>query len=376
MAIYKIFPTKDATLYSTYPNENTGLDEIIECSTKIESFTEFAGPQTSRFLIQFDSSEINDIITNKVSSSTFQTNLRCFVANMTGLNTDTSIEIYPISGAWNMGTGRYDTVPTSSNGVSWGWRSSSGSNAWIPGTLANYVTASYLAGNVGGGTWYTGSSDLTVLPITASKTFTFYGDKDIDVNVTNIVKAWSASVISNNGFIIKQTNEFVDDLAYQAQMKFFSRDTHTIYPPCLEFRWRDYVFNTGSSSITILNNLPVTITLNENPGIFYPNSINRFRVNSRPTYPPRNFLTASEYTRNYYLPTASYYAIKDLATNEYVIDFDTQYTQLSADATGSYFTLYMNGLEPERYYKILIQTTINGSTQVIDDNYNFKVVNG
>jgi hypothetical protein len=376
MAIYKIFPTKDATLYSTYPSENTGLDEIIECSTKIESFTEFAGPQTSRFLIQFDSTEINDVITNKVSGSTFQTNLRCFVADMTGLNANTSIDIYPISGTWNMGTGKYDTDPISTDGVSWGWRASSGSNAWIPGTLANYVTASYLAGNVGGGTWYTGSSDLTVLPITASKTFTFYGDKDIDVNVTNIVKAWSASVISNNGFIIKQTNEFVDDLAYQAQMKFFSRDTHTIYPPCLEFRWRDYVFNTGSSTTTILNNLPVTITLNENPGIFYPNSINRFRVNSRPTYPPRNFLTASEYTRNYYLPTASYYAIKDLATNEYVIDFDTQYTQLSADATGSYFTLYMNGLEPERYYKILIQTTINGSTQVIDDNYNFKVVNG
>jgi len=376
MAVYKIFPTKDATIYSTYPNENTGLDEIIECSTKIESFTEFAGPQTSRFLIQFDSSEINDIITNKVSGSTFQTNLRCFVADMTGLNADTSIDIYPISGAWNMGTGRYDTVPTSSTGVSWKWRSSSGSNAWIPGALANYVTASYLAGNVGGGTWYTGSTNLTVLPITASKTFTFYGDKDIDVNVTNIVKAWTSGTIENNGFIVKQTSEFIDDLAYQAQMKFFSRDTHTIYPPCLEFKWRDYTFNTGSSTSTILNILPATIAIDENPGIFYSSSINRFRINSRPTYPSRNFLTSSEYTRNYFLPTASYYAIKDLATNEYVIDFDTQYTQLSADATGSYFTLYMNGLEPERYYKILIQTTINSSTQVIDDNYYFKVVNG
>jgi len=376
MAVYKIFPTKDATIYSTYPNENTGLDEIIECSTKIESFTDFTGPQTSRFLIQFDSSEINDIITNKVSGSTFQTNLRCFVADMTGLNADTSIDIYPISGAWNMGTGRYDTVPTSSNGTSWTWRSSSGSNAWVPGTLTDYVTASYLAGNVGGGTWYTGSNNLTVLPITSSKTFTFYGDKDIDVNVTNIIKAWISGTIDNNGFIVKQTSEFVDDLAYQAQMKFFSRDTHTIYPPCLEFKWRDYTFNTGSSTSTILNILPATIAIDENPGIFYSSSINRFRINSRPTYPSRNFLTSSEYTRNYFLPTASYYAIKDLATNEYVIDFDTQYTQLSADATGSYFTLYMNGLEPERYYKILIQTTINGSTQVIDDNYYFKVVNG
>lgn len=376
MAVYKIFPTKDATVYSTYPNENTGLDEIIECSTKIESFTDLTGPQTSRFLIQFDTTEINDIINNKISGSTYQTNLRCFVADMTGLNADTSIDIYAISGAWNMGTGRYDTSPTSSNGVSWTWRSSSGSNAWIPNTLANYVTASYLASNPGGCTWYTGSSNSNFLPITASKTFTFYGDKDIDVNVTNIVKAWSASLIENNGFIVKQTSEFIDNLAYQAQMKFFSRDTHTIYPPCLEFRWRDYTFNTGSSTNTILNTLPATIAIDENPGIFYSSSINIFRINSLPTYPPRNFLTASEYTHNYYLPTASYYAIKDLTTNEYIIDFDTQYTQLSADGTGSYFTLYMNGLEPERYYKILIQTTINSSTIVIDDNYYFKVVNG
>jgi hypothetical protein len=36
----------------------------------------------------------------------------------------------------------------------------------------------------------------------------------------------------------------------------------------------------------------------------------------------------------------------------------------------------MNGLEPERYYKILIQTTVDGSTMVKDEDYIFKVVNG
>ena len=72
----------------------------------------------------------------------------------------------------------------------------------------------------------------------------------------------------------------------------------------------------------------------------------------------------------------AYYAIKDLDTNEYVIDFDGNYTKLSLDDNGSYFTLYMNGLEPERYYKILIQTTVNGSTIVFDENYIFKVTNG
>jgi hypothetical protein len=36
--------------------------------------------------------------------------------------------------------------------------------------------------------------------------------------------------------------------------------------------------------------------------------------------------------------------------------------------------VYMNGLEPERYYQILIKTTIDGTTLVLDDNYYFKVI--
>jgi hypothetical protein len=36
----------------------------------------------------------------------------------------------------------------------------------------------------------------------------------------------------------------------------------------------------------------------------------------------------------------------------------------------------MSGLEPERYYAILIKTNINGSTIIFDDDYYFKVVNG
>jgi hypothetical protein len=77
-----------------------------------------------------------------------------------------------------------------------------------------------------------------------------------------------------------------------------------------------------------------------------------------------------------YLPTSSYYAIKDLATNEFVINFDDQYTQISSDSKGNYFNVYMSGLEPERYYKILIKTNIKGSTIISDDNYYFKVING
>ena len=56
MAVYKIFPTKDATLYSQYNEMNTGLDEIIEAST-FNIGTDVV-PQASRMLIQFDYSDI------------------------------------------------------------------------------------------------------------------------------------------------------------------------------------------------------------------------------------------------------------------------------------------------------------------------------
>ena len=36
----------------------------------------------------------------------------------------------------------------------------------------------------------------------------------------------------------------------------------------------------------------------------------------------------------------------------------------------------MNGLEPERYYTILIKTTVGGTTKVFDEDIMFKVVNG
>ena len=66
MAVYKIFPEKDATLYSEYPAMNTGIDEIIEATTALAVD---GSPAVSRFLVQFPQSEILDVINNRVSGS-------------------------------------------------------------------------------------------------------------------------------------------------------------------------------------------------------------------------------------------------------------------------------------------------------------------
>ena len=57
-----------------------------------------------------------------------------------------------------------------------------------------------------------------------------------------------------------------------------------------------------------------------------------------------------------------------------VVDFDVYNTKISADSTSNYFFLYMDSFQPERYYRLLVKSVIDGSTVVVDNNMVFKVV--
>jgi hypothetical protein len=45
-----------------------------------------------------------------------------------------------------------------------------------------------------------------------------------------------------------------------------------------------------------------------------------------------------------------------------VVDFDENFTKLSCDSVGNYFTLYTTGLEINRYYRLLVKTSIFSTT--------------
>ena len=57
-----------------------------------------------------------------------------------------------------------------------------------------------------------------------------------------------------------------------------------------------------------------------------------------------------------------------------VVDFNTDFTKISCDPHGSFFDVYMDGLQPERYYRILVKTELDNSTVVVDNRNIFKVV--
>ena len=74
-----------------------------------------------------------------------------------------------------------------------------------------------------------------------------------------------------------------------------------------------------------------------------------------------------------YLPTSSYYAIKDAHTDDFVIPFDTSYTKISCDSSGSFFDIRTDGLQPNRYFRLLIKTERNGLIDIYDDGFFFKI---
>ncbi len=199
-----------------------------------------------------------------------------------------------------------------------------------------------------------------------------YSSHDVDINVTPAVKEFYDNTLVNDGFIVKIQDEYEFYESGSIRIKYFGKDTNTIYPPFMEFKWDDSTYNTGS--LDVLGTDVATISITNLKDRYADEGKQRFRISAKPTYPERRFTTSSVYLDNYALPSTSYWGLRDENTEEMVVDFDTEYTKVSCDSKGGYFDVYMDGLQPERFYRILIKTTLNESDAVVDNNNIFKVV--
>lgn len=365
--IYSIFPIKDATLYEQLELQNTGLDSILEINNNLED----SGNKlkyNSRFLIKFDISDISKSISDgKITNPRFYLDL--FVSDVQEIPIDYKIYAFPVSGTWDMGVGKSDDTPITTAGVSWKYRDGYKDNTgilWQTASFAVGTTGSFTT-TPGGGNWYTGSG------YEASQSFS-YQNADVRMDVTDIVKKWISSSIQNEGFILKREDSTESSTATDGGIiKFFSRDTHTIYPPRLEVAWDNQVFNTGS--LTQLTDEDIII-YSRNIKQFYPSgSKAKIRVIGRSKFPTKTFATSSQVLTIKYLPTSSYYSIKDARTDDIIIPFDDNYTKVSCDTTSNYFDLWTSGLQPERNYRILFKIVRDGgnTVDIYDDNIIFKI---
>ena len=384
MAYYFLFPESDTTMYS-HPDRsemNTGKDEILELVKERGSTDKKLYP--SRILIKFKNEEIQSIITDSITPSVFnngisKVNLQLTSTEPKNLTSTLNVVAYAVSQSWNEGTGRFLNLPTSSNGTTWNYRDNSiAKTKWTTSSFASTTTGSLMSASVltpGGGVWYTGSGFY------APQQFLTGDNLDLDFDVTSIIQKHSASLfanstyptgIINNGFIIRKPDDVENHISTSfGDLQYFSVDTHTIYPPKLVFKWIDSVHNFQGES---KQSGELNVSLYRNKKEFNQNDVATFRINVRDKYPTRTFTTSSNYLNAGYFTTSSFYSIRDAHTEQEVIPFDTTFTKLSADSEGMYFKIYMKGLQPERYYRLLFKHINNDGTMVYDNDYNFKVV--
>ena len=219
----------------------------------------------------------------------------------------------------------------------------------------------------GGGTWFTSSFSAG----THYKQSFTKATNNLDVPVTEYVKEMIDGTRTNNGLIIKKSNDDEGSETKFGSIKFFSTDTHTIYPPVLETRWDDSTFVTGSldaltgdDSILYIKNLSTE---------YKESSKTKIRVFGRERYPSRSFSSTPLKTIKY-LPSTTYFSVVDSQTEQVIIPFDTNYTKLSCDANGNYFNFWFNALQPERFYKFCFRVDQGDNIKYYDDNFYFKVV--
>ena len=389
---YFEYPKIDATIYegSVTSSINTGLDQILEINKNMNS----AGTtiDVSRVLIQFDYSYISSSVQSGIIPSDAKYYLNLYDASSTELAVEQTLFAYMISGSWNGGTGTKDRDPTISDGASWKYRDNDTTKTqWVSGS------------DTQGGTWYTSSLN-SGFNVSASFDLV-YETKDIRMDVTSLVKnhIYSGSTFPNYGFILKRENvptsqslhsifdptlatgSAEHDTSVQGNLKFFSRETNTIFPPKLEVEWDDSSWNTGSLSAlsaTDLDRLKVYFQ-NLKPEYKEKSKV-KFRVVGRELYPTRGFDTTPAALTVKYLPSGSrtlqqgaYYSVKDAETEDVIIPFSTG-SIISCDSTSNYFNLWMDGFQPERRYRFEIKV-VSGSgaeqtSMIYDDDFTFKVV--
>ena len=387
MAIYYYFPTKDTTIYEENTSQNSGKDEIIEI-TKItsgstrrdESGAVYSETFNSRILLQFDYANISASIVDGTiptfstgSTTSASAFMNLYVSQENAITDAETIAMLPLSmsagnGAFVEGFGREKNInenglPISEQGASWTHSDLAGNVTW--NTLQDGTVNNNWSTNSGGGTWhsnyaYSGSQDLSST------------SGDLSIDITNGVGAHLDGTLTNEGWIIKRTDANEVSNGRFGSHKYFSLDTHTIYAPRLCVKWDDSSHEPGTLSELTHND--ILVYPKNNIGEYTKDSRERVRVMGRERYPVKTYATSSDYSTVKYLPTSSYWAIKDMHTEEYIIDFDTTYTKISCDSEGNYFDLWLDGLQPERYYKFVFRIDRGSKKQFFDEDFAFKVV--
>lgn len=391
---YFLRPTKDTTIYSDYPTQNTGIDAILNLF-KIKSDSIHIN---SRVLLQFDLTEMSASINQRgIANPKYLLELK--TTNLRELAQDFVLYTYPISGSWDMGIGKRQDTPKTTIGASWRYKDYIGGTEWeseggdylTSTTVENQGDIYHPAFNLNAfdsssyyvlleGAFESSSFAENAFYIPSDNFYptissSFYFDtKAIDVvfDVTDIVESWLSKEYPNHGFIVKfGDSEELDNNNY-GEVNFFSNETNTIYRPALSINWDDSDFEPDI--LQVVDDDEIFCTITNLKKMYKVDNQYKFKIKTRPEYLQPSFSTISPYSVTYVLPENSYFSIVDNVTEDVIVPF-SPYSKISADSNGSYFNQDFTGWEPERFYRIIIKVeNEDGNIQYIDKNFTFNLV--
>jgi len=318
MAYYFLTASKDATVYLQQPNQNTGLDEILEVSKVYYGNVK----DVSHALLKFDVGFLSQSLYNGTIGMT-DARLLLKESQTEEIPLEYTIYANPISGSWEMGIGtRFDTITT--KGVTWNYREGDTKLNWLDKT-----------GSLNGG-------------------------------------------IPNDGLMLKFANStlFPENIESNTQdygiLRLFSKETFTIYQPKIRIGWDDQSFITGS--LSALNSNDIKVGVKSFKSEYKKNSIPKIRVVGRELYPVKTFTNSFAYSDVKYLPQTTYYQIKDFGSDDIIVPF-SEYSKVSCDSDGNYINLNLSNWESGRVYKLEFKVDMDGDVKYYDDKITFTISN-
>ncbi len=211
MAYYFLTASKDASVYLQQPNQNTGLDEVMEIGKVYYGNIK----DISRALIKFEIGYISQSL-SQGSIQMKEAELILKETQSEEIPLEYTLYAYPVSQSWEMGIGsRFDNVSTA--GVTWNYREGDSKLDWLINTLEAGSDSN--PNNGTGGTWYTSYGSTQAFN---------YQTADIQMDITNMVRAWISGSITNDGLIIKHSDARENNTQDYGIVRVFSKETNTI----------------------------------------------------------------------------------------------------------------------------------------------------
>jgi hypothetical protein len=378
-----LYPSQDTTILEASATLNAGLDEILAIG-KSDS-TGGTNYLKSRSLVKFDITQVNTALTKyNVAIENCKFFLQLYTTHAVNLPSSYTIEGKVLGDDWDNGLGYVNSSPIITDGCTWSYPKSG--SYWTSGSQNQEIAggSNLIIKGLGYGGSFLEQSPNSGLQLEYSQSFTRVTDldkasstrnTDIYMDVTSAIRIWQSGSngvsIPNNGFLLQFSDTDEASVNKFGSIKFFSRETHTIYVPKLLMLFDKSSFSTGSLSEFNIDSYKIYTDLQKE---YKDTSVNKVRIFARDRYPQKSPTNLFPEESVKFLPTGSLYSIRDAGTEEVVIPFNETYTKISCDSTSNFINLDMSGLMPERYYRLCFKVTSGIYEEFIEDDFYFKIV--